>query len=237
MSWATMRTRSPARLTLPSSTAATSSWAAISRRLCSRFFSGITDVLEITLRARIFESWAMTSSVIPLAKYSFSGSGLRLAKGSTAMERGRRGTAAGWVSASANAAAVPNRSAGSAASAFRSACSTPAGTVARSRRTPGTCVRVVEGRGGVPSDADRLLDRKQLLAVEPLAQGFARDVGHHVEEEPVRFARVVQRQDVGVIQLGGDLDLAEKPFGPDGGRQLGPEDLDRDLAAVLQVVG
>ena len=98
-------------------------------------------------------------------------------------------------------------------------------------------VRVLQGRGGVPGDADRLLDRKQLLAVEPLAQGFARDVGHHVEQEPLRFARVVQRQDVGVIQLGGNLDLAEKPVGPDGGRQLGPEHLHRDLAAVLQVVG
>ena len=98
-------------------------------------------------------------------------------------------------------------------------------------------VRVVEGRGGVPSDADRLLDWKQLLAVEPLAQGFALHVRHHVEEEPIRLARVVQREDVGVIQLGDDLDLAEKPVGSDGGCQLGPEDLHRDLAVVLHVVG
>ena len=80
----------------------------------------------------------MTSSVIPSAKYAFSGSGLRLVNGSTAMDRGRRRTAADWVSASANAAAVANRSTGSVASAFRRACSTPAGTGARSRRTPGT---------------------------------------------------------------------------------------------------
>src|SRR2546426_11206378 len=289
MSWATMRTRSPSRRTLPSSTAATSKRAPISRRLCSRCLSGITDVLEMTLRARIFDSWAMMSSVIPSAKYAFSGSGLRFVNGSTAMDLGPGRTAPGCASASANAAAEANRSAGTVARALRRACSTPPGTVARRRRTPGAgparrlaitawavgpvyggsptsssyrtqarlvtslrassgsspracsglmysgvptqtprseymspeqdvlrldvpmdhplSVGVAEGQGGVARHGDGLLDRKRLLAVEPVAEGLALHVGHDVEGELVSPAGVVQCQGMGGGRLGGGLDL------------------------------
>src|SRR2546428_387008 len=91
MSCATIRTRSPARRTLPSSSVATSSFAAIARSPSWRFLNGITEVREITSRARIFDSCAMTSSVIPSAKYSFSGSALRFTNGRTATERSRGG--------------------------------------------------------------------------------------------------------------------------------------------------
>jgi len=47
---------------------------------------------------------------------------------------------------------------------------------------------------------------------------------------------VVQRQDVGMIQPGGDRDLTQKPVGTEQRRQLGPQHLDRDGAAVLHVV-
>ena len=137
MSWATIRTRSPARRTLPSSSVATWSVAPISRRLCSRFLNGITDVREITLRERIFDSWAITSSVMPSAKNSFSGSALRFRNGSTATEGGLRAPSLGRISASANSPADANRSAGTGASAFMSACSTASGTVVLRRRTRG----------------------------------------------------------------------------------------------------
>ena len=136
MSCATIRTRSPTRRTLPSRSVATSSLAPISFKLCSRCLNAITDVREITLRARIFERWAMTSSVIPSAKYSFSGSALRLRNGRTATDGAR--AEAGAVSASANAFGDAHRSAGTLASAFVNACSTPGGTAGRSRRTAGT---------------------------------------------------------------------------------------------------
>ena len=106
MSCATIRTRSPARRTLPSSSVATSSLAPISRRLCSRFLNGITEVREMTLRERIFESWAITSSVMPSAKNSFSGSALRLRNGSTATDGSLGPPASGLMSASAKAAAA-----------------------------------------------------------------------------------------------------------------------------------
>ena len=131
MSCATMRTRSPARRTLPSSSAVAPSVAPISRRLCVRCLNGMTELREITLSARIFERCAMTSSVMPSAKYSFSGSALRLRKGSTAtaVARGRDG--AGAMSAAANSPTVAKRSAGTLASARVIASSTGAGTVLR----------------------------------------------------------------------------------------------------------
>src|SRR6202521_1587312 len=95
MSCATIRTRSPTRRPLPSRSVATSSLAPISLRLSSRFLKGITDVREMTFRERIFDSWAITSSVMPSAKNSFSGSALRFRNGRTATE-GRPGPAGSW---------------------------------------------------------------------------------------------------------------------------------------------
>jgi hypothetical protein len=48
----------------------------------------MTEVREMTLSERTFDRWAMTSSVIPSAKNSFSGSVLRLRKGRMATEGG-----------------------------------------------------------------------------------------------------------------------------------------------------
>ena len=53
----------------------------------------------------------------------------------------------------------------------------------------------------------------------------------------VRLSGVVERQDVGVAEARRDLDLAEKPLRAERGGQLGPEDLYRDLAVVLEVLG
>ena len=137
MSCATIRTRSPARRTLPLSSVPTSSRAAISCSPCSPSLNDITEAREITLSVRTFESWAITSSVIPSAKYSFSGSALRLRKGSTATDGTRSRAGAGALSAAAKAAIDSNRSAGSLARALTSACSTAGVTPLRSRRTEG----------------------------------------------------------------------------------------------------
>jgi hypothetical protein len=40
-----------------------------------------------------------------------------------------------------------------------------------------------------------------------------------------------------MVQLRGDGDLAQKPFGAEGGGELGAEDFDRDFAVVLHIVG
>ena len=40
-----------------------------------------------------------------------------------------------------------------------------------------------------------------------------------------------------MLQVCGDLDLFEKPFRTEGGGQLEPQHLDRDLAMVFEVLG
>ena len=82
-----------------------------------------------------------------------------------------------------------------------------------------------------------IVDRQLPVAVEPVPQRFTLDEGHDVKEETIGFTRVVEAKDVRVLELGGELDLALKPLGPDGGRELGVEDLDRDPAIVLDVAG
>ena len=66
---------------------------------------------------------------------------------------------------------------------------------------------------------------------------LALDEGHDVEQEAVGLARVEQRQDVGMLEIGGDLDLGQEALGADDGGELGAEHLDRDVAVVAQVVG
>jgi len=46
----------------------------------------------------------------------------------------------------------------------------------------------------------------------------------------------VQRQNVRVLQVGGDFDFIQEPLGPDHRRQLRFHDLERHLAVVLGVV-
>ena len=84
-------------------------------------------------------------------------------------------------------------------------------------------VGVAQGVGHLARDLERVVDRELALVVEPLAEGLALDVGHDVEDQAVDLVGVVQRQDVGVVQPGGDLDLAEEPGRPDLGGQLGAQ--------------
>ena len=84
-SWVVTRIRFPAFLKLPSRIEPTPSSLPISPTFFEVPLYPITEVLEITLRPLIPETVEITSSVIPSAKYSSLGSGLKLAKGRTAM--------------------------------------------------------------------------------------------------------------------------------------------------------
>ena len=86
----------------------------------------------------------------------------------------------------------------------------------------------------------RVVYRKLLLAAQPAAQGFALDEGHDevgrlAARAVVHHAGVEDREDVGMLQPGGELDLAEEPLEPAGPAQIRPDDLDRDVAAVAEV--
>ena len=98
-------------------------------------------------------------------------------------------------------------------------------------------MRVVERIGDLAGDAHGFVDAELRLARELLADGLALDEGHDVVQEPVSLARVEEREDVRVAQGGGGLDLDDEAFGAEDGGEFGFEDLDRDLAIVLQVLG
>ena len=75
------------------------------------------------------------------------------------------------------------------------------------------------------------------LPPEPVAQALALDV-RHGEPEPARgLARVVDREDVGVLQPGGEADLPEEALGAERRGELGVEHLERHRPVVAEVVG
>ncbi len=96
---------------------------------------------------------------------------------------------------------------------------------------------MAQGVGHLQGDLDRVVDRELAFAVQPVPERFALDEGHDIEEEAVDRARVEEPEDVRVLQLGGQLDLALEPLTADGGGQVGIEDLDRHLAVVPDVAG
>ena len=98
-------------------------------------------------------------------------------------------------------------------------------------------VGVVERARHLGRDPHGDLDRELLLPPEPVAQRFALDVGHDVVGGAAHLAGVVQREDVGMLQVGGGLDLLQEPLGADHRGQLGAQHLEGHRSVVLQVAG
>ena len=98
-------------------------------------------------------------------------------------------------------------------------------------------VRVVERLGHFGGDLQRLGRGEPRLAGQALAQRIAFDERHDVVQEPGGRARVVQRQDVRVSQVGGDVDFADKALRSHGRGNVGTQHLERDQAAVLHILG
>ncbi len=98
-------------------------------------------------------------------------------------------------------------------------------------------VRVPQRIGHLAGNPERFGNRELPVASEPGAEGLAVDEGHHVKQEPRRLARLVERQDVGMLEVGGRPDFGQEPLGAEGRGELGVQHLDGDVAVVLQVVG
>jgi hypothetical protein len=92
-------------------------------------------------------------------------------------------------------------------------------------------MRVRQGVQHLLEDRHRLTHRELPLAGQLRPERLALDVRHHVEEEVVVRARRQQRNDVGMLQLGGELDLPLEPLHVDARPHLGREHLDNHLAA------
>ena len=98
-------------------------------------------------------------------------------------------------------------------------------------------VGVRERVGHIAQDRQGLREGQGTGPCHTVPQRLALDVRHDVVGESVALTRVQQRQDVRMLQLRGDLDLAEEPARAQGGRQFRPQHLDGHLAAVLHVLG
>ena len=95
----------------------------------------------------------------------------------------------------------------------------------------------VQEREKLAKPPARLVQRDIPLTSQTLSECCALDVGHHVVEEPVCLTGVMERQDVGVREPGGDLDLLEEALRTDGMRQFRLEHLHGYRAPVSQVPG
>ena len=67
-------------------------------------------------------------------------------------------------------------------------------------------VGVVERIGDGHRDANGVVDRKLLLALQPVPQRLALDVRHDVEQQPLGFARIEQRKEVRMLKVGRDAE-------------------------------
>ncbi len=81
-----------------------------------------------------------------------------------------------------------------------------------------------------------ILQRKLPLPREAGPERLTRHERHHVVEQTIDLAGIIQRQDVRMAQLGRDLDLPQEAFRTKGCRELGPHHLHGDLALVLEIL-
>jgi hypothetical protein len=91
--------------------------------------------------------------------------------------------------------------------------------------TASVCVRVVERVRCRRGDPHRFVDRQLLLARQAMSQTFALDEGHDVEEQSFRFARVEEGKKIRMLECRRDANLAQEPFSPEDGAELGIENL------------
>ena len=98
-------------------------------------------------------------------------------------------------------------------------------------------VRVLERPGGLGGDPKRRVHRQLPLPPEPVAERLALDERHGEPELAGGLARVVDREDVRVLQPGGELDLALEALGAERVSEIGVQHLERDRPVVPQVLG
>ena len=83
----------------------------------------------------------------------------------------------------------------------------------------------------------RFVDWQLALARQSFAQRFALDIRHDIIEETVGGSRIMNAQNVRMLQAGGDFDFLHEAIGAEGGREVGTEDLECYLALVVDVFG
>ena len=98
-------------------------------------------------------------------------------------------------------------------------------------------VGVLEGLGRLAGDAERILQRQLPLPPKAVPQALALDVRHGEPEPAGGLAGVEDREDVRVLEPGGEPDLALEPLRAHGGGELRVEHLQGYGPVVLEVAG
>ena len=96
-------------------------------------------------------------------------------------------------------------------------------------------VGVLERKRGFAPDAESLVDGQLVLALQPVPEALALHERHGVPELAAGFTGIEHCEDVGMLEAGGQADLPLEPFGAERDRQLGVQDLEGDVAVVLEV--
>src|SRR4029079_15262942 len=91
-------------------------------------------------------------------------------------------------------------------------------------------VRVLEGVGDVAQEANRLADRQLPGAGKARTERFTLDEGHCVEQQPLAGAGGENRNDVRMLEPGGELDLAAESLDVDSRAEVRRQNLDDDVA-------
>ena len=97
-------------------------------------------------------------------------------------------------------------------------------------------VRMLERASGVARDLESDFHRQGTLPLEFLAEGVPFYVRHHEVDAAVDFSGIQKRKDVGVGELGSEVYFEQKAFRGHSSEELLPEQLERDLASIPQVL-
>src|SRR3970040_1019661 len=111
-------------------------------------------------------------------------------------------------------------------SGLMSRWTTPCACASASASASSTRILTASPTGSSCSRASRALPQRLTLHVR-----------HHIVEQAAGLSRVEQRQDVRMLELGGDLDLTQEPRAADRRAEILLQHLDRDLTVVLEVLG
>jgi hypothetical protein len=84
---------------------------------------------------------------------------------------------------------------------------------------------------------DRACDANWELSfsIDSAAKRFARDVRHYVVEKRLDVARIMEREDIGMLEAGQQSDFPDEAQLTGFGIRVRVENLDRDFALVLQI--
>ena len=97
-------------------------------------------------------------------------------------------------------------------------------------------VRVGQPVSHLTQNLHGFADRQRARPANPPAERFAVDIRHDVEEGVGGGARIEERKDVRMLEIGGRANFLDEAFAADGRHDRGVHDLERDLPVVPEIV-